>query len=34
MVPTRRRVYSHDTGGTLARDSAILAIDIEHAAFL
>ena len=33
MVPTRRRVYTHDPDGTLARDSVTLGIDISDAAF-
>ena len=33
MVPTRRRVYTHDRDGTLARDSPTLAIDLGGAAF-
>ena len=33
MVPTRRRVYTHDTDGTLALGSPTVAIDIAGAAF-
>jgi hypothetical protein len=33
MVPTRRRVYTPDTDGTLARDSPTVTIDIADAAF-
>jgi hypothetical protein len=33
MVPTRRRVYTQDIDGTLARDSPTVAIDIADAAF-